>query len=201
MIGDVRLVEETVGVAGDIYVLDGAVLGASLLGKVSPSTIKKFMICVQVRLKFRALDRKFFQQKIRISTNSFETPNINVYVKRILVFFLFVGYFFILFFPVIFFIKLWLTNKFPNQCIEVYLNHFSKYYEKAVCNLNSIYPFRLYEKPVCYNICILIFQEAYPVKLKEVHVINTSAIVERFLSLVKPFLKEKIRKRVRITFI
>lgn len=87
MIGDVRLVEETVGVAGDIYVLDGAVLGASLLGKVSPSTIKKFMICVQ---------------------------------------------------------------------------------------------------------------EAYPVKLKEVHVINTSAIVERFLSLVKPFLKEKIRKRIFI---
>lgn len=71
-------------------------------------------------------------------------------------------------------------------------------------NRNPIYPFRLYEKPVRYNICIfciLIFKEAYPVKLKEVHVINTSAIVERFLSLVKPFLKEKIRKRVRITFI
>lgn len=92
MIGDVRLVEETVGVAGDIYVLDGAVLGASLLGKVSPSTIKKFMICVQVRLIFRAIDRTFFQQKIRISViQKVLMTLINVYVKRILVFFLFVA--------------------------------------------------------------------------------------------------------------
>ncbi|XP_026490734.1 alpha-tocopherol transfer protein-like [Vanessa tameamea] len=87
MIGDVRLVEEVVGVAGDIYVLDGAVLGPSLLARLSPSIIKKFMICVQ---------------------------------------------------------------------------------------------------------------EAYPVKLKEVHIINTSPIVERFVNLVKPFLKEKIRKRIFI---
>ncbi|XP_046964406.1 alpha-tocopherol transfer protein-like [Vanessa cardui] len=87
MIGDVRLVEEVVGVAGDIYVLDGAVLGPSLLARLSPAIIKKFMICVQ---------------------------------------------------------------------------------------------------------------EAYPVKLKEVHIINTSPIVERFVSLVKPFLKEKIRKRIFI---
>nr|ATY51916.1 CTD29 [Heliconius melpomene] len=87
MIGDVRLVEEVEGVAGDIYVLDGAVLGASLLARLSPSTIKKFLICVQ---------------------------------------------------------------------------------------------------------------EAYPVKLKEVHIINTSSIVERFITFVKPFLKEKIRKRIYI---
>ncbi|XP_050353390.1 alpha-tocopherol transfer protein-like [Nymphalis io] len=87
MIGDVRLVEEVVGVAGDIYVLDGAVLGPSLLARLSPSIIKKFMICVQ---------------------------------------------------------------------------------------------------------------EAYPVKLKEVHIINTSPVVERFVNLVKPFLKEKIRKRIFI---
>ncbi|XP_047537939.1 alpha-tocopherol transfer protein-like [Vanessa atalanta] len=87
MIGDVRLVEEVVGVAGDIYVLDGAVLGPSLLARLSPSIIKKFMICVQ---------------------------------------------------------------------------------------------------------------EAYPVKLKEVHIINTSPTVERFVNLVKPFLKEKIRKRIFI---
>lgn len=48
MIGDVRLVEEVEGVAGDIYVLDAAVLGPSLLAKLSPTVIKKFMICVQV---------------------------------------------------------------------------------------------------------------------------------------------------------
>ncbi|CAH0713573.1 unnamed protein product, partial [Brenthis ino] len=87
MIGDIRLGEEVEGVAGDIYVLDGAVLGPSLLAKLSPSTIKKFMICVQ---------------------------------------------------------------------------------------------------------------EAYPVKLKEVHVVNTTPIVERLVNFVKPFLKDKIRKRIFI---
>lgn len=48
MIGDVRLTEEKEGVAGDIYVLDAAILGPSMLTKLSASTIKKFMICVQV---------------------------------------------------------------------------------------------------------------------------------------------------------
>lgn len=42
--------EEIEGVGGDIYILDGAVLGPSLLAKLTPSTIKKFMICVQVTL-------------------------------------------------------------------------------------------------------------------------------------------------------
>ncbi|XP_013184162.1 alpha-tocopherol transfer protein [Amyelois transitella] len=87
MIGDIRLNEEIEGVAGDIYVLDAAVLGPSLLTKLSPATVKKFMICVQ---------------------------------------------------------------------------------------------------------------EAYPVKLKEVHIVNTSPIVERFINFVKPFLKEKIRNRIYI---
>ncbi|XP_049879152.1 alpha-tocopherol transfer protein-like [Pectinophora gossypiella] len=87
MIGDVRLTEEKEGVAGDIYVLDAAILGPSLLARLSPSTVKKFMICVQ---------------------------------------------------------------------------------------------------------------EAYPIKLKEVHIVNTSPIVERFINFVKPFLKEKIRKRIFI---
>lgn len=50
MIGDVRLKEEKEGVAGDIYILDAVILGPSLLARLSPSTIKKFMICVQVRL-------------------------------------------------------------------------------------------------------------------------------------------------------
>lgn len=48
MIGDVRLTEEKEGVAGDAYVLDAAVLGPSMLTKLSATTIKKFMICVQV---------------------------------------------------------------------------------------------------------------------------------------------------------
>ncbi|XP_052751970.1 alpha-tocopherol transfer protein-like [Galleria mellonella] len=87
MIGDVRLLEELEGVAGDVYVLDADILGPSLLAKLSPTTVKKFMICVQ---------------------------------------------------------------------------------------------------------------EAYPVKLKEVHIVNTSPIVEAFINLVKPFLKEKIRKRIFI---
>ncbi|KAG6449789.1 hypothetical protein O3G_MSEX006233 [Manduca sexta] len=87
MIGDIRLIEEKEGVAGDIYVLDAAILGPSLLTKLSATIIKKFMICVQ---------------------------------------------------------------------------------------------------------------EAYPIKLKEIHIINTSPIVERFVNFVKPFLKEKIRKRIFI---
>lgn len=87
MVGDVRLIEEKEGVAGDIYVLDAAVLGASMLAKLSASVIKKFLICVQ---------------------------------------------------------------------------------------------------------------EAYPIKLKEVHIVNTSPLVERIVNFVKPFLKEKIRKRIFI---
>ncbi|XP_011632705.1 alpha-tocopherol transfer protein-like [Pogonomyrmex barbatus] len=39
-------------------------------------------------------------------------------------------------------------------------------------------------------------QEAYPVKLKEVHVINVSPIVDTIHNFVKPFLKEKIRNRI-----
>lgn len=48
MIGDVRLIEEKEGVGGDIYVLDAAILGPSMLARLTPSSIKKFMICVQV---------------------------------------------------------------------------------------------------------------------------------------------------------
>ncbi|TGZ54118.1 Alpha-tocopherol transfer protein-like protein [Temnothorax longispinosus] len=38
--------------------------------------------------------------------------------------------------------------------------------------------------------------EAYPVKLKEVHVVNISPLVDTILNFVKPFLKEKIRNRI-----
>lgn len=49
MMGDVRLKEELEGVAGDIYVLDASVVSPSHLAKISPTAIKKFLICVQVR--------------------------------------------------------------------------------------------------------------------------------------------------------
>lgn len=41
-------------------------------------------------------------------------------------------------------------------------------------------------------------QEAYPVKLKEVHVINVSPLVDKIVNFVKPFIKDKIKERVRI---
>lgn len=40
-------------------------------------------------------------------------------------------------------------------------------------------------------------QEAYPVKVKEVHVINVSPLVDTIINFVKPILKEKLRERVR----
>jgi hypothetical protein len=46
-----------------------------------------------------------------------------------------------------------------------------------------------------FLVCV---QEAYPVKLKEVHVINVSPIVDTIVNFVKPFLKEKIRERIHI---
>lgn len=85
MIGDIRLLEEKEGVAGDVYVLDASVVSAAHLTKVSPTLIKKFLICVQ---------------------------------------------------------------------------------------------------------------EAFPVKLKEVHIVNPSPLIDAVISFVKPFLKEKIRKRI-----
>ncbi|XP_012224572.1 alpha-tocopherol transfer protein-like [Linepithema humile] len=44
-----------------------------------------------------------------------------------------------------------------------------------------------------FLVCV---QEAYPVKLKAVHVINVSPIVDTILNFVKPLLKEKIRNRI-----
>lgn len=85
MIGDVRLLEESVGIAGDIFILDAAVATPAHLAKFSPSIVKKFLIAVQ---------------------------------------------------------------------------------------------------------------EAYPVKVKEVHVINVSPIVDTIMNFVKPFLSEKIRSRI-----
>ncbi|XP_071443165.1 alpha-tocopherol transfer protein-like [Hetaerina americana] len=87
MIGDIRLKEEEVGVAGDVYILDATVATASQFSKVTPLLIKKFLVCVQ---------------------------------------------------------------------------------------------------------------EAYPVKLKEVHVVNVSPLVDSIVTFVKPFLKEKIRERIHI---
>ncbi|XP_033218255.1 uncharacterized protein LOC117173723 [Belonocnema kinseyi] len=85
MIGDVRLKDEIVGVAGDVYILDASVATPTHYAKFTPALVKKFLVCVQ---------------------------------------------------------------------------------------------------------------EAYPVKLKEVHVINVSPLVDTIINFVKPFLKEKIRNRI-----
>lgn len=57
MIGDIRLKEEQVGVAGDVYILDASVATpqnfANHFAKFTPSLIKKFLICVQVRYTLR----------------------------------------------------------------------------------------------------------------------------------------------------
>ncbi|GJQ80642.1 hypothetical protein Trydic_g9227 [Trypoxylus dichotomus] len=45
---------------------------------------------------------------------------------------------------------------------------------------------------------LLIVQEAYPVKLKEVHVVNISPLVYTIIEWVKPFIKEKIRNRIHV---
>ncbi|XP_043485337.1 alpha-tocopherol transfer protein-like [Leptopilina heterotoma] len=85
MIGDARLKDEIVGVAGDVYILDANVVTPNHFAKFTPALVKKFLICVQ---------------------------------------------------------------------------------------------------------------EAYPVKLKEIHVINVSPLVDSIINFVKPFLKEKIRNRI-----
>ncbi|KAF7281596.1 alpha-tocopherol transfer protein-like [Rhynchophorus ferrugineus] len=46
-----------------------------------------------------------------------------------------------------------------------------------------------------FLVCV---QEAYPVKLKEVHVVNVSPLIETIVQWVKPFLKEKIRNRIHL---
>lgn len=85
MIGDIRLQEEQVGVAGDVYIMDAAVATPSHFAKFTPSIVKKFLVCAQ---------------------------------------------------------------------------------------------------------------EAYPVKVKEVHIINLSPLVDTIMNFVRPFLKEKIRQRI-----
>jgi hypothetical protein len=48
MVGDIRLKEEEVGVAGDVYILDASIATPALFAKFTPSLIKKFLVCVQV---------------------------------------------------------------------------------------------------------------------------------------------------------
>lgn len=38
-------------------------------------------------------------------------------------------------------------------------------------------------------------------KLKEVHVVNTSPVIETLLNFIKPFLKDKIKNRVSMAII
>lgn len=46
-----------------------------------------------------------------------------------------------------------------------------------------------------FLVCV---QEAYPVKVKEVHVINVNPLVDTIVTWIKPLLKEKIRNRIHI---
>lgn len=55
MAGDIRLKEEQVGVAGDVYIFDASVATPSHFAKVSPAMVKKFLICVQVGLSLHIL--------------------------------------------------------------------------------------------------------------------------------------------------
>lgn len=62
MIGDIRLYEEQVGVAGDVYILDASVATPQHFAKFTPALVKKFLICVQVSNGFisHLLVGKFF---------------------------------------------------------------------------------------------------------------------------------------------
>jgi hypothetical protein len=50
MIGDIRLKEEHIGVAGDVYILDASIATPTHFAKFTPAVVKKFLVCVQVSL-------------------------------------------------------------------------------------------------------------------------------------------------------
>lgn len=44
----------------------------------------------------------------------------------------------------------------------------------------------------------LIGAEAYPQRIKCIHVVNAPAFIDKFLTILKQFMKEKLRQRVSI---
>lgn len=70
--GDVRLKEELEGVAGDIYVLDASVVSPSHLAKISPTAIKKFLICVQVRRFKSGRGIKWYKTQIVVAGDIYD---------------------------------------------------------------------------------------------------------------------------------
>ncbi|XP_041971680.1 alpha-tocopherol transfer protein-like [Aricia agestis] len=52
--------------------------------------------------------------------------------------------------------------------------------------------------PTAISKFLVCVQEAYPVKLKEIHIVNTSPLIEKLINIIKPFLKEKIKNRIFI---
>ena len=42
-----------------------------------------------------------------------------------------------------------------------------------------------------------IFQEAMPVKLKQIHLINVSPLTNKFLTLARPFINSEVKEMVR----
>ncbi|XP_068901978.1 alpha-tocopherol transfer protein-like isoform X2 [Tenebrio molitor] len=52
--------------------------------------------------------------------------------------------------------------------------------------------------PVLLKKFFVCVQEAYPVKIKEVHVVNAGPVVEMIMAVVRPLLKEKLRSRIHL---
>jgi hypothetical protein len=52
MIGDIRLKEEHTGVAGDVYILDASIATPTHFAKFTPAVVKKFLVCVQVSVRY-----------------------------------------------------------------------------------------------------------------------------------------------------
>ncbi|XP_005190332.1 alpha-tocopherol transfer protein-like [Musca domestica] len=68
MLGDVRLAEECVGIASDIFVLDAAIATTSHFAKFSPNVIKKFFICVQEAYPVKVKEVRFFNTSPLVDT-------------------------------------------------------------------------------------------------------------------------------------
>ncbi|XP_063923666.1 alpha-tocopherol transfer protein-like isoform X2 [Zophobas morio] len=63
--------------------------------------------------------------------------------------------------------------------------------------LQLLKPF-IKNSPILFKKFFICVQEAYPVKIKEIHIINPNSFATIILNAVRPFLSEKIRNRIHI---
>lgn len=77
MLGDVRLNEEKEGVAGDVYILDASVATPTHFAKFTPTLVKKFLVCVQVRRNMRCLNPSQGTRGSATRISSIQYPFIN----------------------------------------------------------------------------------------------------------------------------